>query len=53
MTEKEITKCACKCADFGNPEGDVGTCVDCSEENEQLWRKCMEYKFQVERYTKM
>jgi hypothetical protein len=53
MTEIEITKYIklSKCATFGNPESDVGTCVDCSVERDTIWNKCIEYRNQINRYV--
>lgn len=28
------------CSDFGNSDGMNGTCVECSVNNEQQWRRC-------------
>ena len=32
------------CKAFGNPDGMDGSCVECSIEDKQLWRRCMDYK---------
>ena len=30
------------CINFGNPESDVGSCIDCSIENDSLFEACLE-----------
>lgn len=36
-----------ECESFGNPESDVGSCIDCCVENKELWERCMQYKNQL------
>lgn len=33
------------CQYFGNPDGMIGSCVDCSIDNKKLWELCMKYKY--------
>jgi hypothetical protein len=39
----EIRNCLLICKQFGNLDGMVGSCVDCSYNNEELFNKCWEY----------
>lgn len=44
----KIAKLKNQCEYFGNPDGMIGSCVDCSVENESLWEKCIECSHAVE-----
>lgn len=40
------------CGDFGNSDGTVGSCVDCSYENPDLWERCHSFTFAYHDYKK-
>lgn len=37
------------CGDFGNVDGTVGSCVECSYDNPELFEKCWKFKYPKEK----